>query len=287
MRQAEQITTPLANHGEGPFWDSRSNRLLFMDVFAGAVIAISSDGEHQRYLVPSRAATTIRRRATSGFVIATEHGLAIADDQLETFEPFAEIIVDSAIRTNDGSCDPLGGFVIGTMSYTEDPGRGAVYRVSPDHQVAEILAPVSISNGIQFSADSTRVYYIDTPTRRVDMFDVDPVTGAWSNRRTHIRVDEAMGFPDGMAIDEDDGLWIALWGGGGVHHYDNAGRFVEKISVPGVTQVSSCTFGGDQREHLFITTSRNGHHPGQEPAAGAVFMAETTTRGAALAEFAG
>jgi sugar lactone lactonase YvrE len=220
-------------------------------------------------------------------VIATGHGLIGADDELSTFEPIASVTDDQNVRTNDGGCDPLGGFVIGTMAYDERPGGGAVYRVTPDHQVIELLSPVSISNGVQWSADGTRVYYIDTPTRRVDAFDVDPETGAWSGRRVHIHVDGTPGFPDGMAIDEADGLWVALWGGGAINHYDATARLVETISVPGITQASSCAFGGDGRDVLYITTSRLGLPDDHEPSAGAVFAVQTGSRAPVSSEFAG
>jgi sugar lactone lactonase YvrE len=287
MREADRATGPVAYHGEGPYWDAPTGRILCMDVLAGEVIAVDSSGALSRCKVPSRVATVIRRRASGGFVIATEHGLVGADDELSSFERIAHVTDDPNIRTNDGGCDPLGGFIIGTMAYDERPGGGVVHRVTPDHQVVELLSPVSISNGVQWSADGTRVYYIDTPTRRVDVFDVDPETGAWSGRRGHIDIDDTPGYPDGMAIDEEDGLWVALWGGGAVNHYDVRGRLVESISVPGVTQVSSCAFGGDAGEALYITTSRQGLPDGDEPSAGAVFVVHTGSRGAVVREFAG
>ena len=287
MYLAEQITAPVAFHGEGPFWDSRNNRLLCMDVFAGTVVALDATGGLRRYPVPSGVATTIRRRTTSGYIIATERGLTISNDELTVFEHFAQVVSDPAVRTNDGSCDPLGNFVIGTMSYNESPNCGAVYRVTPDRRVTEILAPVSISNGVQYSADGTHVYYVDTPTGCIDVFKVHPRTGAWSDRRTHIRVQDTAGVPDGMAIDEAGGLWIALWGGGAVNYYDNTGRLIEEIAVPGVSQVSSCTFGGSGRNLLFITTSRKGLHLDHESAAGALFMVETAERGVVPSAFAG
>jgi sugar lactone lactonase YvrE len=258
-----------------------------MDVLAGAVVAIDSAGEVQRFSIPTRAATSIRRRVAGGFAIACEHGIVLSDDGLTTFERLADVTDNPAVRTNDGGCDPLGAFVIGTMAYDEAAHAGAVYRVTSDGNVTKLLESVSISNGIQWSADGKLVYYIDTPTRCVDIFDVNQLTGAWSGRRTHIRVDPAQGFPDGMAIDEADGLWIALWGGAAINHYDKQGRFVEKIGVPGVSQVSSCAFGGDQRSTLFITTSRKDLRADQEPYAGSIFAIQTTVRGAAQAEFAG
>jgi sugar lactone lactonase YvrE len=287
MRIAERVTVPVAHHGEGPFWDAATGRMFFADVLAGTIVALHRSSELARYSVPSRVATVIRRRASGGYVIATEHGLIGADDELSAFEPIADITDDPQLRTNDGGCDPLGNFVIGTMAYDERPDQGAVWCVTPDHQVTKLLSPVSISNGVQWSADGTRVYYIDTPTRRVDVFDVILETGAWSGRRLHINVDGTSGYPDGMAIDEDDGLWVALWGGSAVNHYDAAGRLVETIKVPGVTQVSSCAFGGDGPDVLYITTSRQGLPDGHEPSAGAVFAVQTESRGAIASEFAG
>jgi sugar lactone lactonase YvrE len=260
---------------------------MCVDVLAGIVVAIDSAGGLHHYPVPSRAVTVIRRRARGGFIVAGEHGLLLADDELAEFEDLAELVADPAVRTNDGGCDPLGGFVIGTMAYDERPNGGAVYRVTPDRRVIEVLAPVSISNGIQWSSDGTRVFYIDTPTRCVDVFDVEPESGTWSRRRTHIRIECAQGSPDGMAIDEEDGLWIALWGGGAVVHYDAAGRLVEMIAIPGVSQISSCAFGGDGRCVLYVTTSRKDLPPGSEPNAGAVYSVHTSTRGASQAEFGG
>jgi sugar lactone lactonase YvrE len=258
-----------------------------MDVLAGEVVSIDSLGGLDRHPVPSRVTTVIRHRAQSGFVIATEHGLVAADDAITTFEQLAEVVHDRGVRTNDGGCDPYGGFIIGTMTYDERPNEGAVYRVAPDHEVMPILCPVSISNGVQWSADGTRVFYIDTPTRRVDVFNVVPEVGTWSNRQAHIQIDDVEGFPDGMAIDEEDGLWVALWGAGAVRHYDAAGELVETFNVPGVTQTSSCAFGGDDRSVLFVTTSRQGLPAHREPDAGAVFAIQTAVRGASQWEFAG
>lgn len=287
MRKAERFTSPVANHGEGPFWDGVHQRLLCMDVFAAVVVEIDPLGVPTRHKVPSRAASVIRRRAAGGFVVATEHGIVVTDDAFSTFTGIAELALSPEVRTNDGGCDPLGGFVIGTMAYDASPGRGAVYRLSPEGRVTKLLAPVTISNGVQWSSDGERVYYIDTPTRRVDVLDVDAHTGAWRERRTHITVSSAEGFPDGMAIDEEGGLWIALWGGGAVNHYDAAGQLVESVEVPGVSQVSACTFGGEQRNILYITTSRQDLPDSDEPNAGSVFAVATTVRGAALPEFAG
>ncbi|MFM8855897.1 MAG: SMP-30/gluconolactonase/LRE family protein [Actinomycetota bacterium] len=285
--RAERLTAPLAHHGEGPFWDHVTRRLLCMDVLAGVIVAIEPSGEVSRYKVPSPAATVVRRRASGGFVVASETGVFACNDDFSAFGEIATLPLAPGIRTNDGGCDPHGAFIIGTMAYDERVDAGAVYRIGCDHQVTELLSPVTISNGVQWSSDCLRAFYVDTPTRHVAVFDVDPATGSWAGRRAHISLAESLGYPDGMAIDEEDGLWVALWGAGAVHHFDATGRFVEAIDVPGVTQVSSCTFGGSGNDILFITTSRQGLSEAEEASAGAVFAYQASVRGQAVRDYGG
>jgi sugar lactone lactonase YvrE len=287
MLSAEPLTPRVGGHCESPFWDARTERILWLDVFAPAVLALDLSDQLVSYSLPVEMATVLRRRTSGGFVIATGHRLVAADDALAAFEPLTDLTDDPDLRTNDGGCDPLGAFIIGTMAHDETPSRGSVYRVAPDHHVEIVLRDVSISNGVQWSADGSRVYYIDTPTKRVDVFDFNSDSGEWSGRRIHIDLVETSGSPDGMAIDENDGLWIALWGAGRVNHYDSDGRFVESIRVPGVSQTSACTFGGVGQNVLYITTSRQGIADADEPRAGSLFAVETTSRGAVIAEFAG
>lgn len=287
MPNADRITGVVAHHGEGPYWDSSNGRLLCVDLLAGVIVAVDDDGGAVRYDVPSPVVSVIRRRRAGGFVIATERGAMVSDDDFSAFEEIAEFSRDPRVRANDGGCDPLGNFIVGTMAFDERADGGAVFLLTPDHRVDEVLLEVSIPNGVQWSGDGSRAYFIDSPTRRIDAFDVDPWTGAWSGRRTHIRVDATAGFPDGMAIDEEGGLWVALWGGGAVNHYDLRGRLVETISVAGVSQVSSCAFGGTDRRTLYITTSRRGLADYREPDAGAVFAVATDVRGATPSDFDG
>ena len=148
-----------------------------------------------------------------------------------------------------------------------------------------VLRDVTISNGLQWTRDGATALYVDTPTGRIDRFDVDPGAGTFSGRRTFAEV-AGPGLPDGMAIDEEDGVWVALWGGGAVHRYDAAGRLDLVVELP-VSQVTACTFGGPDLRTLFITTSRQGVEPGEQPEAGAVFAYEAGVRGAVPHAFAG
>ena len=287
MTSAEPVTSAIAHHGEGPFWDEAADRVLFVDMLAGRILARGADGAVTAHPVPGTAATVIRRRATGGFAVTTNDRLLACDDGFADFVPIATVHADAAIRLNEGGCDPLGRFFIGSMAYDETTGAGAVFRIGTDGAVDVVLPEVTISNGLQWSADGTRALYVDTPTRRVDRFDVDPSTGEWSNRRPHIDVADASGFPDGTAIDEEDGLWVAFFGGSAVRHYDAAARLVESIAVPGASQVTACAFGGPDRSTLFITTSRQDLAPVEEPQAGALWAVGTSYRGAVPHPFRG
>jgi sugar lactone lactonase YvrE len=195
------------------------------------------------------------------------------------------VFTDPLIRMNDGGCDPQGRFYCGTMAYAETPGAGTLFRLDPDGSVHVALRGVTISNGLQWNAAGDTVFYSDTPTGRIDAFDFDPISGAFTGQRPFVEI-AGGGLPDGMAIDADDGLWVALWGGSAVHRYDAGGRLDLVVDLP-VSQVTACTFGGPDLTTLFITTSRQGVPDGEQPDAGAVFRYEADVRGAPVHPFAG
>jgi sugar lactone lactonase YvrE len=283
--RAVQATERCTYHGEGPFWDPRVDRLLFVDMLAGAVLEWDLAGPIRRHPV-GRVAAVIRARARGGYVLALEQGFALAGDGLDVVETLAPVLTDERLRLNEGGCDPQGRFYCGSMAYAETPGHGTLYRLSPDRSVDIVLTGVGISNGLQWSRDGATAFYVDSLTGRVDAFDFDGETGAFSNRRPFVTIDGAAGFPDGTAIDEDDGLWVALWNGGAVHRYDARGRLTEVIELP-VPKVTACAFGGADRTTLYITTSRKDMSADEFPQAGALFSVQAGIRGAPQHAFAG
>jgi sugar lactone lactonase YvrE len=148
---------------------------------------------------------------------------------------------------------------------------------------------VTISSGLQLNAAVDTVFFADSPTGRVDAFDFEPTSGAFPGRRTFTEITGG-GHPDGMAIDQEDGIWVALWGGSAVHRYDGDGRLDLVVELP-VANVTACAFGGLDLRTLFITTSRQGLGPADQPDAGAdagaVFRYAADVPGAPQAEFAG
>ena len=284
MTKAEQFTEPCTFHGEGPFWDAANSRLLLVDMLAGAVVDVDEQGRAGRRILGSVAAA-LRARRGGGYLLATENRVVLLGPDLTPETELPPFFVDPLVRMNDGGCDPQGRFYIGTMAYDETPGAGMLYRLDPDHSVSVALRDVTISNGLQWTRAGDTALYVDTPTGRVDRFDFDAGSGLFSGRRPFASI-SGPGQPDGMAVDEEDGIWVALWGGGAVHRYDADGRLDHVVELP-VSQVTACTFGGPDLRTLFITTSRQGVEPGDQPEAGAVFRYETGVRGAAPHSFAG
>jgi sugar lactone lactonase YvrE len=171
------------------------------------------------------------------------------------------------------------------MAYDSAFGAGCLYRLGPDGTSRVVLRGVTVSNGMAWSPDTGTAYYIDTASHRIDAFDHDPDRGL-SGRRPLLSIDEAMGLPDGLAVDAAGHLWVALFGGGAVHRYQPGGRLDAKVDVP-VRQVTACTFGGPRLDQLFITTSRLGLGPAAEPDAGAVFRVDVGVADLPASAFAG
>lgn len=161
-------------------------------------------------------------------------------------------------RFNDGKCDPAGRFWAGTMSLNGESKAGALYRLDPDSSVHKMIDNVSVSNGIVWSTDHRRMYYIDTPTHEVVVWEYNNETGEISNPQTAIKIPEGMGFPDGMTIDAEGNLWIALWNGSAVGCWNpESGELLRTIDVP-AKNVTSCAFGDKDLGTLYITTARIG-----------------------------
>jgi sugar lactone lactonase YvrE len=190
---------------------------------------------------------------------------------------------------NDGNCDSMGRFWAGTVGLGEEPGAGALYRLDPDLTVTRVLDGVTESNGIDWSPDDRLMYYVDSMERRVDVFDFEPSTGAITNRRPFAIIDEGEALPDGLTVDADGGVWVALWGGSQVRRYDPNGSLDRVVALP-TRQITSCAFGGSDLEDMYVTSAREWLAPevlAQEPDAGAVFVCRPGIKGRVQRTFAG
>ena len=280
--RAEQVTGPVAHHGEGPVWSAHWGGLRWVDMLAGDVLSLGGDGTVRRRSVGVVAAA-LRPRRGGGAVIAVERGFVLEDPD-GALTPLEPVWSDPGVRMNEGGCDPDGRFWCGSMAYDQRPGAATLYRLDPDRGVHPVLEGVTISNGLEWSPDGSLAYYDDTATHRTDVFDYDPAAGL-TGRRPFVRFGDD-GNPDGLTVDAEGGVWVALFGGGAVHRYDPAGRLDAVVEVP-AAQVTACTFGGTDLGELFVTTSREGLGADDDPLAGSLFRVRPGVLGLPAREFAG
>ena len=253
-RALERVPVAAGTLPEGPCWDAAAGGVYWVDIPAGRVHFVDESGGQRTWEV-GQPAGAVAVRAGGGLVLAVRDGFAALDTATGQISALADVEPDRpGNRMNDGACDRAGRFFAGTKAEDDTPGAGALYRLDPDHAVTRVIADVTISNGIGWSPDEQLMYYVDSPTRRVDVFDYDPGSGAIGGRRPFARLPAAGGMPDGLAVDAEGGVWVALWGGSAVHRYDAAGRLDRVVAVPHVN-VTSCAFGGPGLDLLYVTAA--------------------------------
>ena len=255
--QAEpvEMDRPPSELGESPVWLDDRAELAWVDIQRGLIelLAVASGrvrtipvGEMIGSIAPTRSGNLVAGVA-SGFV-QVDLGTGRVR-RLATLER-----ADPTIRMNDGKADPWGRFWAGTMGIDKRPDAGALYCLEPDLRLSVALDPVTISNGLDWSADRRSMFYVDTPTQRVDRFDLEADGLGLRNRRTFATQALADGAPDGLTLDTAGGLWLALWGGFAVTGYGPSGEVEARIALP-ASHVTSCTFGGPDLGDLYITTA--------------------------------
>lgn len=262
-----------AELAEGPCWLAERGRLLWVDISAGRLHLFDPASGEDRAIHAGQPVGAAVPADDGRLALALREGFALLDPDGGDVEWVAEVERQVAgNRMNDGKCDPAGRFWAGTMALDQTAGAGALYRLDPDRSVHRVIDGVTVSNGIGWSPDGRLMYFVDTPTHQVDVFDFDAATGAISGRRLFARIDPP-GLPDGLAVDAQGGLWVAVWGGSRVQHLLPDGTPAGAIELP-VSQVSSCCFGGQDLRDLYATTAWEGMTPerrGTEPLAGALF----------------
>ena len=277
--------------GEGPIWDTRNQELVWVDIPGDQVLCWRPGDDRARALPTPLDIGSVAVRADGGYVAALADGFWVVDADSERWQPFARVEADRPdLRFNDGKCDPAGRFLAGSMAYDKRRGAGGFYRLDPDGTVVQLLDGITISNGLTWTPDARTMYYIDTPTRKIDAFDYDLATGALSGRRTHIElVPGEPGDLDGMTMDTEGGLWVALWNGFNVVRFAPGGGIDVVVELP-ASHVTSCIFGGPDLTDLYITcawSELTDAERAAEPHAGSLFRVRPGFQGYPPVEFAG
>ncbi|MGV3764293.1 SMP-30/gluconolactonase/LRE family protein [Parapedobacter sp.] len=265
-----------AQLGEGPVWDDQLNRLFWVDIVNGRILVWYPETSQVRtFNFTGQIGAVALTSQPNRVIAATDKGFAMLDlytgKRIDIGDPETDLHDN---RFNDGKCDSRGRFWAGSLN-EEGRNDAALYMLDPSGTISKKIAGVSCSNGLAWSSDDRTFYYIDTPTRQVVAYDFDVATAAITNRRVAIDVDPADGLPDGMTIDSEGMLWVALWGGWKVVRWNpHTGEKLQEIKLP-VSQVTSCAFGGKDLRDLYITSAKKALTPAAlaaEPHAGALFV---------------
>lgn len=265
--EAEPLFRVGADLAEGPLWCVAEQRLAWVDILAGEVHTRALDGDDPVVVELGEPVGAVAQTTAGSLVASVPGGLRPV---APSSAPVVEIPRDDPqLRMNDGKADPAGRFVGGTMLM--DPVRPAGSLWSIDGSGAtRLLDGITISNGLDWSADGSLMFYVDTPTQRIDVVDYDVETGAVSGRRPWVEIDPSHGGPDGMCLDVEGGAWVAIWGGSAVHRYVD-GRLDEVIGLP-TPHVTCPTFAGPDLDLLVITTARQGVAPHEVSGAGDLYV---------------
>lgn len=251
---ARPLGTVRAQLGEGPVWDAENERLIWIDILGQRVHLANADGAAIAEWPLDEQPGTAAPAGGGGVLVATTNGLRQLDaDGVELWRG-SELAGAPGHRFNDGKLDPSGRLIVGTLALDDASESAALYRWDRASGLESLLDGVSLSNGLGWSPDGSTFYYVDTPTGRVDAFDVDPDTAALSARREFARIPTERGLPDGLCVDDTGVVWVALWGGSAVLGFGPDGAQIAEIAVA-ATNVTSCGFGGTDRRRLFITTA--------------------------------
>jgi sugar lactone lactonase YvrE len=244
--------------GEGPRWDPDRRRLIFVDVLAGRLHAAAPEGRLVLTRDVGQALGAVNRTADGGLVLAMRDGIYLADADGAEPRLMAPVEGDRPdLRMNDAACDPAGRLWAGTMAFDATPSAGALYRIDGDGSVTSVLTGLTISNGLGWSPDAGLMYFVDSSSQRIDVLDYQLATGTAENRRPLADISDTRGVPDGLTVDAEGGIWVALWGGAQVRRHSPDGRVTDIVDLP-VDQPTSCAFGGDAGDVLYITTARLG-----------------------------
>ncbi|MFH9548349.1 SMP-30/gluconolactonase/LRE family protein [Streptomyces sp. NPDC017435] len=244
---------------EGGRWVD--GRYVYVDILDGRLRELrdgtTAPRELARLDVPLGAVAPVADRP-GAWIAAAGTGIALLtpDGTLEWLDrPEDRTPVPS--RMNDGVADPAGRFWAGSMAYDGTRGAGSLYRTDPDGTVVRVLDGLAIANGPAFTADGSTLYLADTAMGTVLRCRVDPVSGdLLGSPEVFARPGAGEGSPDGMTVDEEGCLWVALWGAGAVRRYHPDGRLLDTVTVPAPHPTSVCLHPDGGR--LFVTTARYG-----------------------------
>lgn len=291
LYQPELIMDAKATLGEGPSWDQEKNLLYWVDILGKKIHIFDPKSKSNNTIEVDHYVGAAVPKKSGGLMLALQNGfysMNLDSQQLTPIVDPEEHLLNN--RFNDGKCDVSGRFWAGTMALDDSFGAGSLYCLEVTNTVKTKVEKVTTSNGITWSPDNKTMYYTDTPTNQIVAFDFDIESGSINNKRVVVNIPREMGYPDGMTSDIEGMLWIAHWEGSQVSRWNPVtGNLLESIALP-APLVTSCAFGGENMEELFVTTARVGltqETLQKYPHSGGVFSIKTGVKGLKMYPFGG
>jgi len=283
----EILTATEDQLGEGLLWDAAAGSVRWVDIERRLLRSRTADGSLDQTRFVQRP-TALAPRAAGGLLVAFDRGIAELDAPHEPPRLRAALEPEEpATRINDAKCGPDGRLFAGTMHEQGAERACALYRIDHDFGVTRAVDGVTLSNGLGWSPDGATLYYVDTMAHGVDAFNYDVRDGTLRDRRRLVDISPADGLPDGMTVDAEGCLWVALWGGGAVRRYAPSGQLEQVVTLP-ASQITNCCFGGPGLRELYVTSARAGltrEALAVEPHPGALFRVRPDATGLPAAAF--
>lgn len=269
-----------ASLGETPLWDPQENLLYWVDI-TGRVLhrfdpATGNDTSAEMPDLVGAVALGAR-----GIVLCLRNRVAVCSSSGDQLSQWPEVFSGERERFNDARVDPHGRLWAGSMDIAERQPLGGLYVISGPDDIVRVAGDMVVSNGLDFTSDGAQLFHIDSYDRGIDHWWIREEPLGIIVRQRLFEIPARHGEPDGMVLDAEGTIWVALWGGGCIRRYDTGGRLLEHIAVP-VSQPTGLTFGGPELRHLYFASAREGLSPAaleKEPLAGSLFYLETTTPG--------
>ena len=286
----ELVGAARATLGEGPVWDETRGVLWWVDISAGQVRRFEPGTGDDRAIDVGSLVGAVALRREGTLVVALAASLAVLNPDSGSLATLLPLHADRGrLRCNDGKCDPAGRLWVGRIALDAAPGAGSLLRIDPDLAISTHLTGLTIPNGLGWSPDGRRMYFVDSTWREVREYPYDPASGSMGEGGILARFPDDGSVPDGLTVDEEGHLWVSRWGGSCVDRVAPGGAVVERLELP-VRWVTSCTFGGADLRDLYITTARGDATTAdlrREPIAGRLFRCRPGVRGMLPARFAG
>lgn len=264
-----------AQLGEGAFWNYKTQELYWIDIEGKKLNVYNPKSKTNKVINTTSRIGTVVPIDENHVLSALEDGVYVTN----TTTRISKLLTDMSTvlkdaRLNDGKCDPAGRFWVGSMHFKQEKGKAKLFTIDELGKLNVKIDSVTISNGIVWTTDKKTMYYIDTPTSQIKSYDFDNETGVISNPKVAVQIPLSLGFPDGMAIDAEDMVWVGMWNGNAVIRFNpKTGEVLQKIDVP-AHNITSCAFGSQNLDVLYITSARVDMTPEElikYPLSGSVF----------------